>query len=506
MRIEARLKLGFYPLPAEHGPSIRVRLKFPPANSPATALDPCAGAGAALKAITESSGAILYGVELDANRADACKRAGIQTVHGNIFDVRCRVERLSLLYLNPPYDFEIGELQKNQRMEKLFLAQTYTWLKPKGVLVMVIPGKAISEVLDTLATRFRDVRVYRMSGERSEQYDQYTVFGVRYNNTAKDADAIRAEVRRTIAFYGPGAPDLTPDADCIYRVPIGGDVVITHSGIPLDDVEDRLLDSGAWANVAPMLLPKREVTGGRPITPLHGGHVGLLATAGMINGVFGKDDERHIARWRPVKYTTVTKEEDEDGNEITHTRERFSNELALVYVCGTTTILTETDKSAMVESNSDEQQALDLESPESEDDEPEEDEPEEEESEEEKSSKSRTRFITHVDLDLDSDAHLADGDSMEREFEPGKVVISPGVHTLIVSKGVTLAELFKRHLNGDGCAASDLQRAQNNNLDDEWRCESRHDVPEAPGGRIYIVTEKFKGEEPGTTILFYSEM
>jgi hypothetical protein len=40
--------------------------------------------------------------------------------------------------------------------------------------------------------------------------------------------------------------------------------------------------------VMPFLAPHEEVATGRPITPLHGGHVGLLCTAGLLNGVFGQ--------------------------------------------------------------------------------------------------------------------------------------------------------------------------------------------------------------------------
>ena len=42
----------------------------------------------------------------------------------------------------------------------------------------------------------------------------------------------------------------------------------------------------------PFLAPHEDVATGRPITPLHGGHVGLLCTAGLLNGVFGKGDSR----------------------------------------------------------------------------------------------------------------------------------------------------------------------------------------------------------------------
>ena len=82
---------------------------------------------------------------------------------------------------------------------------------------------------------------------------------------------------------------------------------------------------------------------GRPITPLHGGHVGLLCTAGLLNGVFGAEFDRHIARWRTVKYVTTFTEKIDDFTEV-HKRERFSNELALVFIDGRTLVLTDEKK------------------------------------------------------------------------------------------------------------------------------------------------------------------
>ena len=82
---------------------------------------------------------------------------------------------------------------------------------------------------------------------------------------------------------------------------------------------------------------------GRPITPLHAGHVGLLCTAGLLNGVFGSGTDRHIARWRTVKYVT-TYTEKEEGYTVIHKQERFSNEVALVYENGRTLVLTDKAK------------------------------------------------------------------------------------------------------------------------------------------------------------------
>jgi len=88
-------------------------------------------------------------------------------------------------------------------------------------------------------------------------------------------------------------------------------------------------------------MPRDDITTGRPITPLHGGHVGLLCTAGLLNGVFGDGENRHIARWRSVKHVTTFVEQEGDA-EVIHHRERWTNELRLVFADGRTLKLTET--------------------------------------------------------------------------------------------------------------------------------------------------------------------
>jgi hypothetical protein len=74
-----------------------------------------------------------YGVELDADRARIANANGIETIQGNAFDAIARPESFSLLYLNPPYDSEIGPVA-NSRMERLFLEHTFPWLAMDGVL------------------------------------------------------------------------------------------------------------------------------------------------------------------------------------------------------------------------------------------------------------------------------------------------------------------------------------------------------------------------------------
>jgi hypothetical protein len=120
-----------------------------------------------------------------------------------------------------------------------------------------------------------------------------------------------------ITIRQPHDLDALGDASSVrYEVPHSGPVVLTNVGIPLDEVEDLLPDSAAYPQASRILLPKQRDVRGRPLTPLHGGHVGLLCTAGMLNGVFGEGEDRHIAHWRSVKFTDHWDEEEEDGSRI----------------------------------------------------------------------------------------------------------------------------------------------------------------------------------------------
>ena len=98
-------------------------------------------------------------------------------IQGNCFDVHSAVESFSLLFENPPYDHEMGE-NRNARMEYLFLEHTYRWLKPGGVLVLVVPGDRFATCAEILAVHFRDKAIYRLSEPESVRYKQIVVFGV----------------------------------------------------------------------------------------------------------------------------------------------------------------------------------------------------------------------------------------------------------------------------------------------------------------------------------------
>jgi len=335
MRLPGRERLGFYPLPLREAERIRRFLVFP--DKPCCAVDPCVGDGAAFAEIASDKKVLRYGVELDAGRAQQARTKGIEVIHGNCFDVQCPVESFSLIYLNPPYDFEIGE-EKSQRMEKLFLEHVYRWLKPGGILVLVVPAKRVADCAVPLARHFRHTHVYRLTEPESVRYGQVAVFGVRRTRQERDglrdAEIIQAQlwlasVEREVQKLSP----LPLEPDHLYAAPPGSPARLVHRGLPLDQIEDLLPKSSAYRQAAAVLFARQEDMSGRPLTPLHGGHVGLLCTAGMLNGIFGDGEARHIAHWQSVKLIDKS-EEEEDGKTIIREKERFSNELTLVFCTG----------------------------------------------------------------------------------------------------------------------------------------------------------------------------
>lgn len=338
MRNAARLKMGYYPLPESEGVKLRSLLSY---NCPASVIDPCVGQGAALRLVTKNASVRLHGIELDAERARIAGSTGIEIIQGNTFDAVIRPESFSLLHLNPPYDSEIGSIA-NRRMEALFLEHTYRWLMMEGVLILVIPFERLHDCAGILSSHFAALNIFRMTDPDSVQYRQIAVLGVRREVRGIAVENNKRQLQR-IGLYGSlrKLPELQPGVCAPYTVPASGPVEMGYRGLPYDLLEDLLPHSGAWRQAAPLLLPHDDIATGRPITPLHGGHVGLLCTAGLLNGVFGDGDDRHIARWRSVKHVTTFVEEDGDA-QIVHHRERWTNELRLVYADGRTLKLTET--------------------------------------------------------------------------------------------------------------------------------------------------------------------
>src|SRR5579872_2574136 len=185
MRPHGKTKLGFFPLPLPEAARLKNWLAV---ASESSAIDPCVGDGVAFTHLLHGATAHRYGIEIDAYRAEQARSLGIETLQANTMDVRCQAEAVSLLYLNPPYDWESGE-SNNQRLEFVFLEHTYRWLKAGGVLIFVIPQLRLAKCARLLAEYFTDLRVFRFTEPACLQYKQIVVLGTRRKRHVRVSDA-----------------------------------------------------------------------------------------------------------------------------------------------------------------------------------------------------------------------------------------------------------------------------------------------------------------------------
>jgi hypothetical protein len=280
---------------------------------------------------------------LDAYRADQAAAVVDELIHGDCLDVHCPVESFGLTLLNPPYDWTIGE-GRSERTERVFLTHTYRWLKAGGVLVLVVPAVRVCECGEILASQFKETRVLRLTDPEAVRYRQVVVFATRRSRRERellrDADIIAR--RAQFANIGRNYERLAALGDAnapLYTVPESGPAKLEYRGLPLDEIEDLLLRSSAYRQADRILFPSPAALKGRPLTPLHSGQVALCAVSGMLNGIFGSGKDRHVAAWQAVKVVDRSEEVEEDGTIVQRERERFTNELTLVFASGETAVL-----------------------------------------------------------------------------------------------------------------------------------------------------------------------
>jgi len=341
MRIQGKLRLGYFPLPVSEARCIRTWLCCP--ASAYSAIDPCIGDGTAFSEITGGASARRYGVELDAYRAELAATVVDELIHGDCLEVHCPVESAGLLFLNPPYDWTIGA-KRSERTERVFLAHTYRWLKVGGVLILVVPAPHVRECGEILASQFKDTRVFRLTDPECVRYRQVVVLAKR--RSRREGEQLRDNdvVARRAPFANVGAnyERLTPLGDIatpLYEIPDGGAAKLEYRGLPLDEIEDLLPRSSAYRQAARILFPEPATINGRPLTPLHSGHVALCAVSGLLNGIFGSGKDLHVAAWQAVTIVDRSEETEEDGTITVRERERFTNELTIVFASGETAIL-----------------------------------------------------------------------------------------------------------------------------------------------------------------------
>ncbi len=340
MRLAGQEKLGYYPTPP-HTLRLLVQALKPETGGPLRLLDPCAGNGEALAAVAKSlkdqgGQVVTYGVELSDVRAQEAAQVLDHVIQATWWDVTTRNRAFSLLWLNPPYDWEYGELEagkKRQRLEYQFLRATEDKLAPGGVLVYIVPQGILGRpnVARFLAGHFDQIQVRRLPADEYDRFNQVVLLGVRRRKAQRDEAA-----EETLRLYGSGAnpPALDEDPLDAYVVPVSGiaersfffrkAIITPEEGAAIAARHGVLAANKKWADARRI---KDNSVGFRPLMPLRRGHLAMLIASGLmgvqrLNGL--------VIRGRAVK-KEVTVESSKDSET---TREQFQTEL---YVLDTAT-------------------------------------------------------------------------------------------------------------------------------------------------------------------------
>src|SRR6266571_7647271 len=186
MRLEAQAKAGFYPTPPEVVETIQTWIgeKTP---GPRRLLDPCCGTGEPAAEIAAAAGCDTYGVEINTNRAQVAKHTLSKVVAGNLFSVRARPKGFSILYLNPPYNFD----QEDGRTELSFLKHTLPYLGPGGLLLFLVPQKRITpRMARVLSAYFEDLEIRKFPSAQFKAFRQIVIAKLKKAHIEVDVEVL----------------------------------------------------------------------------------------------------------------------------------------------------------------------------------------------------------------------------------------------------------------------------------------------------------------------------
>ena len=321
MRLAAKEKGGWYPTPSRSLFAIVQLLRTGATEGIVRALDPCAGEGDALNELCwtlrstrpATNGTapavqiIPYAVEPAPRRYEKClDRFGRdQTIKAHWEETTVANASFSILWLNPPYDWDAVEqdeqeqLENNEstssrknRLEYNFLRETYQKLQPGGVLVFILPHRILGteRVARTLSSNFSDIRVFSFP-DGPEDYDRFkqcVLFAYRRESSTEDE-----ETTKLLMTFGSERPptlyQINPDAKPIYTVPAAilpqNKMIFRQTVLTYDETAQLVYSEGASFSQDWQRLRNPPPVNFRPVIRLRTGHIGPLVSSGQLKTV-----------------------------------------------------------------------------------------------------------------------------------------------------------------------------------------------------------------------------
>lgn len=309
-RLEAQTKMGFYPTPEDTLKQILEKLNI---ASGAILLDPCCGEGDALNFVAYNGET--YGIELDTERAITASDTLGTVLCGNIYEAIVRpLECFSMLYLNPPYDWEDGE-----RAEFRFLRHSHKWLMKGGLLVYIVPEHVlcIPKLASWVGRRYKDIRVYKAVREDYPAFKQVVLFGIKRDD---ESDGY---------IPGPPYPHIEDTDGITYSVPPGQlPEVFELQGIRPEEIERYRL-AAITSFTETVCGTRRDEQILSPLFPLRKGHLVSLLMSGVMNGELDDGDNKLVFKCFTER-TKSTRTESDNGETKEITTDSYSSGIRVI--------------------------------------------------------------------------------------------------------------------------------------------------------------------------------
>jgi hypothetical protein len=320
MRLEAQKKLGFYPAPP---PVIALIASHLQADPQAVALDPCAGEGEAIHQLTRGLGipeTRVLAIELDEARGNATRErlaGGRVLAPANFLATATTPGCVSLAYVNPPFDHEATG---GRREETSFLIQVSRLLKPRGILVAILPERTATrdEVTRHIETYYEEVELFKFPNPH-RSYAEVVIFARRRRGFVMPephSDSFIVQARQPWLWKTVGA---IPGAQSTWEVPAGDlprrfeKIGPTHAEL-LAMLNDSDLARAIFGEPPPVSPPQ-------PGLPVRKGQLILTLVAGGLDGPVRRlgGEAPHIIRGSTHKIEIPTDSEpilNEKGKEV----------------------------------------------------------------------------------------------------------------------------------------------------------------------------------------------
>lgn len=312
-RLEGIAKAQFYPTPPSVVERVAALVRHAPSSHRRVArlLDPCCGAGDALRQFADAiGGGETYGIEIEQNRAAEARQVLDHLIAGSAFAVRLGHEAFSCLWLNPPYDQDDG----GKRLEHSFLTTMTRTLAPGGLLVYIVPQVRVAQSARYLSTHYEPMRCYRFHDPEYAAFRQCVLLAYKRSGPAI-APETKARVEAWAAQPLPELPEAgsEPATYEVASLP-AGPVTFASQFFEPEVVATEARQRGLWTNVA---LVERfwpaEDRAVRPLMPLRRGHLAVLIAAGFLNNILLEDGSRRVlVKGRVTKVSRPVESADPD--------------------------------------------------------------------------------------------------------------------------------------------------------------------------------------------------